>query len=85
MYNEMIVKHLVDKYGTDATVRYCKLHSESCELIHDYRKANGDRPYEYYADYAYDAQWWKQKGEQLQKEYNEAVISKSPESGRSNY
>lgn len=69
MYNELVFKHIFEKYGKDATIEYCQLHSEGCQMIYDLRKSEGSS-YEDYSDYGYDAQWWAKKAEELLNENN---------------
>lgn len=70
MYNELIFKYMLEKYGTDATIEYAVLHSEGCQMIYDLCHKEGGA-YENYSDYGYDAQWWAKKAEELKTKNNE--------------
>lgn len=65
MYNELVFKHMLEKYGEEATIQYCQLHSEGCQMIYDLRKSENSASYDDYSDYGYDAQWWAKKAEEL--------------------
>lgn len=79
MWNELIFNHLLAKYGIDATIEYCKLHSEGCQMVYDIRNNEKGDSYESYADYSYDAYWWKKKGEELQKQKDENSARTTPQ------
>lgn len=79
MWNEMIFNHIFNKYGMDATIEYCKLHSEGCQMMYDILNNEKKHTYESYADYGYDAYWWKNKGEELKKQKDESTLRTTPQ------
>jgi len=71
MYNNQIADSLSQKYGREALILYCKMEADNNRMLdEDFKKRNLDGLSN---DFAYDAEWWEKKHQELTKDLNKII------------
>jgi hypothetical protein len=67
MYNNRIAEMILQKYGKDSLIIYCKIECFKSKMIDDeLREIQGYQP----SDFNYDAEWWNNKYKELTNDIN---------------
>lgn len=76
--NQEIANLLLEKFGIEKTILYCIMESEKNAVIYEMHKTSSILPYEDYADFDFDSQWWLNQADELKQiEYHERNKTKA--------